>query len=48
MQIAVLLEIDRQHELELAVGELAERWDNRVTMWILGPMAPYDFIVART
>ena len=48
VQIAVLFEVDRQHELEQAAGELAERWDNRVTMRILGPMAPYDFIVART
>ncbi|MDF3313581.1 GvpL/GvpF family gas vesicle protein [Rhodococcus sp. T2V] len=48
MQIAVLFEVDRQGELEHTVGELAERWDNRVTMRLLGPMAPYDFIVART
>ncbi len=48
MQIAVLFEVDRQDELEQAVGELSERWDNRVTMRLLGPMAPYDFIVART
>ena len=48
VQLAVLFEVDRQGELEQAVGELAERWDNRVTMRILGPMAPYDFIVART
>ena len=45
---AVQLEVDRQGELEQAVGELAERWDNRVTLRLLGPMAPYDFIVART
>ena len=48
VQLAVLLEVDRQGELEQAVGELAERWDNRVTLRLLGPMAPYDFIVART
>ncbi|SEB31673.1 GvpL/GvpF family gas vesicle protein [Rhodococcus koreensis] len=48
VQIAVLFEVDRQDELEQAVGELSERWDNRVTMRLLGPMAPYDFIVART
>jgi hypothetical protein len=45
VQIAVLLEVDRQDELEQAVGELAERWDNRATLQILGPMAPYDFVV---
>ena len=45
VQIAVLFEVDRQDELEHAIGALAERWDNRVTMRILGPMAPYDFVV---
>ncbi|MDV7089967.1 GvpL/GvpF family gas vesicle protein [Rhodococcus sp. IEGM 248] len=45
VQIAVLLEVDRQDELDQTVGDLAERWDNRVTMRILGPMAPYDFVV---
>ncbi|CAG7627680.1 hypothetical protein E143388_06982 [Rhodococcus opacus] len=45
VQIAILLEVDRQDELEQTVGDLAARWDNRVTMRILGPMAPYDFVV---
>ncbi|SEB31419.1 GvpL/GvpF family gas vesicle protein [Rhodococcus koreensis] len=45
VQIAILLEVDRQDALEQTVGELAARWDNRVTMRILGPMAPYDFVV---
>ncbi|GAF45373.1 GvpL/GvpF family gas vesicle protein [Rhodococcus wratislaviensis] len=45
VQLAVLFEVDRQGELERTVGDLAERWDNRVTMRILGPMAPYDFVV---
>ncbi|WP_257890366.1 hypothetical protein [Rhodococcus sp. USK10] len=48
VQIAVLLEVNWQGELEWVVGELAEHWDNRVTPRILGPMAPSDFIVART
>ena len=46
VQIAVLLEVDRQGELEQAVGDLAARWDDRVTMRLVGPMAPYDFVVA--
>ncbi|WP_257890707.1 GvpL/GvpF family gas vesicle protein [Rhodococcus sp. USK10] len=45
VQIAILLEVDRQDELEQTVGDLAACWDNRVTMRILGPMAPYDFVV---
>ena len=46
VQLAVLLEVDRQGELEQAVGDLAARWDDRVTMRLVGPMAPYDFVVA--
>ncbi len=46
VQIAVLLEVDRQGELEQTVGDLAARWDDRVTMRLVGPMAPYDFVVA--
>ncbi|RZL74318.1 MAG: GvpL/GvpF family gas vesicle protein [Rhodococcus sp. (in: high G+C Gram-positive bacteria)] len=45
VQLAVLLEVDRQGELEQTVGDLAERWDDRVTMRLVGPMAPYDFVV---
>ena len=45
VQIAVLFEVDRQEELEQTVGDLAARWDNRVTMRVLGPTAPYDFVV---
>ena len=45
VQLAVLFEVDRQDELERTVGDLAERWEDRVTMRILGPMAPYDFVV---
>lgn len=45
VQIAVLVEVDRQGELEQAVGELAARWDDRITMRLVGPMAPYDFVV---
>jgi len=48
VQIAILLEVDRQGELEQTVGDLAARWDDRVTLRILGPMAPYDFVVAPT
>lgn len=45
VQIAVLLEVDRQDELEQAVGQLAHEWDGRVEMRLLGPLAPYDFVV---
>ncbi|MDV6247870.1 GvpL/GvpF family gas vesicle protein [Rhodococcus opacus] len=45
VQLAVLLEVDRQGELEQTVGDLAAHWDDRVTMRLVGPMAPYDFVV---
>ena len=45
VQVAVLVEVDRQDELEQTVGDLAARWDDRITMRLVGPMAPYDFVV---
>jgi len=46
-QVAVLVEVARQEELEKAVGELAEQWDGRVDMRLLGPLAAYDFVVTQ-
>ncbi|MFC9764191.1 hypothetical protein [Rhodococcus jostii] len=43
--MAILLEVDRARRTRADVGDLAARWDNRVTMRILGPMDPYDFVV---
>ena len=45
--MAVLVEVARQEELEKAVGDLAERWDGRVEMRLLGPLAAYDFVVTQ-
>ncbi|MFE5704216.1 GvpL/GvpF family gas vesicle protein [Rhodococcus koreensis] len=47
-QVAVLVEVARQDELEQAVGALAEQWDGRVEMRLLGPLAAYDFVMAPT
>lgn len=47
-QVAVLVEVERQGELEEAVGELAKQWEGRVEMRVLGPLAPYDFVVTQT
>lgn len=44
-QVALLVELDREDELEDAVGDLAREWEGRVDMRLLGPMAPYDFVV---
>lgn len=46
VQVALLVDVDRQEELEEAVGKLAEQWDGRVEMRLLGPLAPYDFVVS--
>ena len=44
VNIAVLVETDRQEELEQALSELAREWEDRVTLQLLGPMAAYDFV----
>lgn len=46
--VAVLIEVARQDELEHAVGALAEQWDGRVEMRLLGPLAAYDFVMTQT
>ncbi|TJZ78306.1 GvpL/GvpF family gas vesicle protein [Rhodococcus oryzae] len=45
--VAVLVEVARQDELEHAVGALAEQWDGRVEMRLLGPLAAYDFVMTQ-
>jgi hypothetical protein len=47
VQVAVLADVERQEELEKAVGQLAENWDGRVEMKLLGPLAAYDFVVTQ-
>lgn len=41
--VAVLVQRDREVELENAVRVLATNWADRVRFRLLGPMAPYDF-----
>ncbi|NUW43123.1 GvpL/GvpF family gas vesicle protein [Nonomuraea rhodomycinica] len=43
--IALLVELDRQEDLEEVLDRFAEQWEGRVQMRLLGPLAPYDFIV---
>lgn len=45
--VALLVETARQPELVDTVREIAERWRGRVTMRLLGPLAAYDFVIAR-
>lgn len=46
--LAVLVETAKQDELESAVSDLAGQWESRVTLRLLGPMAPYDFVATGT
>jgi hypothetical protein len=45
VHLAVLVESSRVDELNEALGQLADRWQGRMSIQLLGPMAPYDFVV---
>jgi gas vesicle protein GvpL/GvpF len=47
-EVAVLMDTARQADLERAVGKLARDWDQRAGLRLVGPIAPYDFVVALT
>ena len=44
VHLAVLAKVKEQSRLEKAVGDLADEWQDRVSMRLLGPLAPYDFV----
>ncbi|MCW4351788.1 GvpL/GvpF family gas vesicle protein [Hoyosella sp. YIM 151337] len=46
--IALLMERDRQQDLEQAVGELAKSWSERADVTLYGPIAAYDFVVTQS
>jgi len=48
VHVALLVEVDRQGDLEAAVGKLAENWRGRVEFRLLGPLAAYDFVVTQS
>jgi hypothetical protein len=47
VNVAVLAEVDHQEELQAIVDDLSENWRGRVEVRLLGPLAAYDFVVAR-
>lgn len=47
VHVACLLDTERQSELEKVVDELTDRWDGRISLRLIGPVAPYDFVVTR-
>ncbi|SDH40898.1 Gas vesicle synthesis protein GvpL/GvpF [Sinosporangium album] len=44
--VAVLVENERRADLERAVDEFAKRNAGRIEVRLLGPLAPYDFVMA--
>ncbi|MFC6087093.1 GvpL/GvpF family gas vesicle protein [Sphaerisporangium aureirubrum] len=45
--LAVLVDTDRQEEFDAALEAFADRWADRVTLRLIGPQAPYDFVTGR-
>ena len=45
VHVALLVETARQRDLEDALDDLAQQWEGRVNLRLLGPLAPYDFVV---
>ncbi|HEX6351419.1 GvpL/GvpF family gas vesicle protein [Actinophytocola sp.] len=43
--VACLIDLSAQHDLESAVDKIAREWVDRVNVRLLGPLAPYDFVV---
>ena len=46
--VACLTELAKQGDLEETVGRLAQEWSGRIDIRLLGPLAPYDFVVTGT
>jgi hypothetical protein len=47
VHVALIAELDRQHDLEAMVNELAEKGEGRTELRLLGPLAAYDFVTTR-
>jgi hypothetical protein len=46
VNVAFLIEQDKEDELNEVVDDLRGQWEERVELRVLGPMAPYDFVGA--
>lgn len=44
VHLAVLVRRDRRSDFEQAVDSLGDDWDGRVTLRLIGPVAPFDFL----
>jgi hypothetical protein len=47
VHVACLAEIEKQDELQRALDKLGQEWDGQVELRLLGPLAPYDFVVTQ-
>ncbi|MCK2221322.1 GvpL/GvpF family gas vesicle protein [Actinomadura sp. ATCC 31491] len=47
VNVALLMRTSDQEALEQKLGDFAKRWSGRVDVRLLGPLAPYDFVVAQ-
>jgi hypothetical protein len=45
VHLALLAEVERQQELEEVLERLNQEWQGLATLRLLGPLAPYDFVV---
>ena len=45
VNVALLVETAKGDDLDRAVNELGQEWGDRVEVRLLGPMAPYDFVL---
>jgi hypothetical protein len=43
VHVAFLVAVDRERHIERVIKDLARRWEGRIEIQLLGPMAAYDF-----
>lgn len=46
VHVAFLARVEQEKQIEDVISDLAERWQGRVDLRLLGPMAAYDFVGA--
>ena len=44
--LAALVETSKVDEFEKAVQDVQSEWDGRISVRVIGPLAPYDFVVS--
>jgi Gas vesicle synthesis protein GvpL/GvpF len=44
VNVAFLVEEDQEDDLDQVVDDLGKRWEDRIELRVLGPMAAYDFV----